>query len=331
MPLRQAAGAVVLCFAGLASSGQAFGGTVSTPSQYSREVATAASATTLGRVQPPLKKVLSDPPGAHTSSTMLPKSCNARYNVQFVSKPVPCSFGDSTSSTVVVLVGSSHAGMWLRAAIDMATREHIALKAFVYTSCVPVITSPSQTTFNPTDPRVTPTTCATWNANVGAVISALHPSAVFVGSGTEIPTVGRAHGQWVRGMTAFLATIHADRKFIIGATPHITTAGDVAQCLVNHTSNIEPCVTTVNLSNQNDYTTSMLSADKEVASASGATLVDVIGMLCTPPARSTRTMRCPPVIDGRLVYVNGSHLTVNFTTHVEGFLQPIFEDIATHA
>lgn len=261
---------------------------------------------------------------------MLPKRCNARFHPQFIANPVPCTFGDATSSTVVVLVGSSHAGMWLKAAIDIATREHIALKAFIYTSCVPIIAAVGQTAFNPTDPRVTPTTCATWNSNVGESINALNPTAVFVGSGTEIPTIGRAHNQWVKGMTAFLATIKTDRKFIIGATPHITTAGDAAQCLLNHSTNVEPCVTSVNLANSRDLTTSMLTADREVATASGATLIDVIGMLCTSPTRSTRTMRCPPVIDGRLVYVNGSHLTVNFTTHIENFLQPIFDEVANN-
>ena len=328
MPFRTAAAILSLCLLALAGPRPAFGGTLSANAQFIREVALAATATTISSVQPPLQRVLSDPPGAHTSSTMLPKYCNARFHPQFIAKPVPCSFGDSTSSTVIVLVGSSHAGMWLRAAIDVARSEHVSLKAFIYTSCVPIIAASNQNSFNPTDPRVTPTTCATWNANVGAAITALKPTAVFIGSGTEISTVGKAHAQWVRGMTSFLATIHVDQKFIIGATPHISPAVDAAQCLMNHPTRIEPCVTVVSLSNPQDLTTSMLNADKEVAAASDATLIDVTSLLCTSPTRATKTMRCPPVIDGRLVYVNGSHLTINFTTHIEGFLQPIFEEVA---
>ena len=313
---------------GLTSAPPASNAAATSPTSFSGEVALAAAAKTLGQVQPPLQRVMADPPGAHTSSTMLPKYCNPRYHPEIISKPIPCTFGDKSSSTVVVLVGSSHAGMWLRAAIDVAVREHVALKAFIYTSCVPIIALPGQNAFNPTDPRVTPTACAKWNSSVGAAITALQPSAVFVGSGTELLTTDRAHAQWVRGMTSFLATIQAGRKYMIGATPHITTRVDAAQCLLSHATNIEPCVTTVALSNPRDWTTSMLNADAEISAASGATLVDVISMLCTSPTRETRIMRCPPVIDGRLVYVNGSHLTINFTTHIESFLQPIFRDIA---
>lgn len=318
------------CLTAVFLGAPAYGGTASSSLQFSREVALAASVSAVGKVQPPLQKVLAEPPGTFTSSTMIPKYCNARMRPQLIANPVPCNFGVSSSPTTIVLVGSSHAGMWLRAAIDVANRERIALKAFIYTSCVPIIAAAGQNAFRPADPRVTATTCATWNAKVGDVISSLHPDAVFVGSGTEIPTVGRAHAQWVRGMSAFLATIKVDKKYLIGATPHITTVEDAAQCLLNHSTNIEPCVTSVNLLNPHDLTTSMLNADKEVSSATGAELIDVTNMLCTSPTRVTRVMRCPPVIDGRLVYVNGSHLTVSFTTHVESFLQPLFHEVATH-
>jgi len=331
VPFRAAVAVLSLSLVSLTGTVPAFGRTTTTSSTLSREVALAALASTVSHVQPSLQKVMLDPPGAHTSSTMLPKYCNPRYHPQIISKPIPCTFGDKTSSKVIVLVGSSHAGMWLRAAIDVAVRERVALKAFIYTSCVPIIASPGQNAFRPTDPRVTATTCATWNSTVGSAITALKPAAVFVGSGTEIPTTDRAHAQWVRGMTAFLATIHVNQKFIIGATPHITTPVDAAQCLLSHATNIEPCVTTVALSNPRDLTTSMLNADEEISAASGATLVDVVDMLCTSPTRATRVMRCPPVIDGRLVYVNGSHLTTTFTTHIEGFLQPIFEEIVGNA
>jgi len=328
MPFRAAAALLSLCLTGLPGAVPAFGNTTTSNAPFIREVALAAAATTVSRVQPPLQRVLADPPGAHTSSTMLPKYCNARFHPQLIANPAPCSFGDSTSSTVIVLVGSSHAGMWLRAAIDVANREHISLKAFIYTSCVPIIAPTGKNSFSPTDPHVTPTNCATWNANVGAAITAIKPTAVFVGSGTEISTVGKAHAQWVRGVSSFLATIHVNRKFIIGATPHITSTEDAAQCLISNTANIEPCVTVVSLSNPRDLTTSMLDADEEVAAESNATLIDVTSLMCTTPTRATRTMRCPPVIGGRLVYVNGSHLTINFTTHIESFLQPIFADIA---
>jgi hypothetical protein len=292
------------CLTAVFLGAPAYGGTASSSLQYSREVALAASVSAVGKVQPPLQKVLAEPPGTFTSSTMIPKYCNARMRPQLIANPVPCNFGVSSSPTTIVLVGSSHAGMWLRAAIDVANRERIALKAFIYTSCVPIIAAAGQNAFRPADPRVTATTCATWNAKVGDVISSLHPDAVFVGSGTEIPTVGRAHAQWVRGMSAF--------------------------CLLNHATNIEPCITSVNLLNPHDLTTSMLNADKEVSSATGAELIDVTNMLCTSPTRVTRVMRCPPVIDGRLVYVNGSHLTVSFTTHVDSVLQPLFHEVATH-
>lgn len=331
MSFRPAAVFLSLCLVGIATSSPAFGGTIVGTAQFAREATIAASATTLGHVQPSLQQVLNSPLGTFTSSTMLPKRCNARFYPGFLTNPVPCSFGDRTSSTVIVLVGSSHAGMWLQAAIDIANREKISLKAFIYTSCVPIIAAAGENAFRPTDPRVTPTSCAAWNANVGASINALNPSAVFVGSGTEIPTIGRAHSQWVKGLTSFLATIKSDRKYIIGATPHVTTDGEVAQCLLNHATNIDPCVITVNLTNSRDLTTSMLNADREVANATGATLIDVTNMFCTTPSRVTRMMKCPPVIDGRLVYVNGSHLTVNFTTHIESFLQPYFAEISNRA
>ena len=290
---------------------------------FAQEVAAAAQQTALGVVQPLPETVLSSPQGAYTASTSLPKFCSPRYRVGLIANPQPCTLGDTTSSTSIVLVGSSHAGMWSRALSKVALDNHFALKTFIYTSCVPIITTTPLPPLTPVDPKVTATTCATWNSRVGKAIDALRPAAVFIGSGTEFDISGETQTQWTTGLAAFIDAIHVSRKYIIGSSPRVTTAGEVAQCLVTHRTAITLCATRVNLRRALDPTTALLRADRTVARATGAELLDVTPLLCTPVAAGSTSLRCPAVIDGRLVYVNGSHLSVGFTSHVQSVFQPV--------
>lgn len=298
-----------------------------TSESLAQEVADAAQQKVVGAVLPPLETVLSSPPGTYTASNSLPKSCSARYNVALIASPKPCTLGDATSATTVVLVGSSHAGMWSRALGKVALDNHIALKTFIYTSCVPLILPTPVQAFQPDDPKISPTTCATWNVRVGKAIDALRPAAVIIGSGTEFDISGEAYSQWVAGLTAFVDSIHASRKYILGSSPRVTTPGEVARCLLNNQTNPTNCATRVDLRRLLDPTTALLRADRVVAKTTGAELLDVTPLLCAPKSTGSTTLICPGVIDGRLVYVNGSHLTLGFTNHVQSVFQSVMAKV----
>lgn len=290
---------------------------------FTQEVVAAAQQSSVRSVQPPLELVMTSPPGAFTASTGLPKSCSPRYRVALVAHPQPCTLGDTASSTNVVLVGSSHAGMWSRALSKVALDNHIALKTFVYTSCVPLISTTPILDFAPLDPKVTATTCSTWNARVGKAIDALQPVAVFIGGGTEFDISGEKQAQWVKGLTTFVESIHVPQKFIIGSSPRMNTSGEIARCLLMNRNTATNCSLRVNLRRSLDPTTALLRADRTVARATGAELLDVTPLLCTPIPVGGVTLICPAVIDGRLVYVNGSHLTTGITSHFQTVFQPV--------
>jgi hypothetical protein len=129
--------------------------------------------------------------------------------------------------------------------------------------------------------------------------------------------------RWTDGFAAFVDSIHVGRKYIIGSSPRVTTSGEMARCLTQHRTAPNYCAVRVNLRRLLDPTTALLRADRTVARTTGSELLDVTPLLCTPVPTGSATLICPGIIDGRLVYVNGSHLTVGFTSHVQSVFQPV--------
>ena len=277
-----------------------------------------------GTVLPSVKSVLKGPAWTFVGNTLVTKACNPRQTPSLIAQPKPCSFGNPRAKKVVVLVGASHAGMWMPAFKSMSSTDFYQFKAFIYAGCPPLLVDFTVAPFDRDSKYVTATQCATWNTNVATAINALHPDAVIVSGGSQSMTSDPGVlSQWVSGMSAFLNSFTAPKKIIIGSTPVLNIATEMAKCVSTNATNVAQCNTTYNASSNSDITKLLLDRDTQVAAATGATLVPVISLVCTPTSNTTPVGTCPAVVNHNLVYVDDNHLTAVFVTYIT----PVFRTL----
>lgn len=296
---------------------RADGATPVTSTSLQSQIRAGVSTKSPGTVLPSPKSVLKGPAWSFVGNTLVTNSCNPRQTPSLISQPKPCSFGNPRAKKTVVLVGASHAGMWMPAFKSMASTDFYQFKAFIYAGCPPLLVDFSSPPFDRDSKYVTATQCATWNANVATAVNALHPDAViFAGGSQSMTSDPGVLNQWVVGMSAFINSFTVSKKIIIGSTPVLNITTEMAKCVSQNPSNVATCNTTYNSTSNTDVTKLLLDRDVQVAAATGASLVPVISLVCTPTTSATPIGTCPAVINHNLVYVDDNHLTAVFVTYV---------------
>ena len=299
-----------------------------TATTLSSQISGASRSNSVGLIQPTLKEVMATAPWKFNGLARIPIECNPRRIPSIVIQPVPCIFGPTGVSKTVVLVGASHAGMWLPALISMAYQDQFRLASFIYAGCPAVIMDFSSGLIQFDGSIVSAESCGQWNKNVPTQINALKPDVVIIGGGTEVSaSVPVTFNQDIVGMSNFLDQVNAPTKIIVGSTVYRTSTQETARCVNSHISSVTACNATYNGFNAKDPTTLLLRRDQLVASATGARLVPLISLTCTPSTKTKPTAVCPPVINHRLVYADGSHLSDSFVIYVT----PVFRSAVNAA
>jgi len=288
------------------------------------QISGASRSNSVGSIQPTLKEVLSKPAWRFVGLQQIPTACSPRATPSIVENPIPCTFGPSSANKTVVLVGASHAGMWLSAMIAMANQDGFALKSFIYAGCPPVAMDFSSGLIRFDGLVVSAQSCTAWNTNVVTQVNALHPDVVIVGGGTEAASsVPATFNQYTSGMSTFVSRFTAPRKVILGSTAYRTSTQETARCLNGHISRVTACNTIYNGFKTTDPTKILLHRDELVAAQTGAQLVPLISLTCTPSTKAKPVAVCPPVVNHRLVYTDGSHLSDSFVTYIA----PVFRSL----
>lgn len=299
-----------------------------TATTLSSQISGASRSNSVGLIQPTVKEVMATAPWKFVGLGRIPLECNPRRLPSIVTQPIPCTFGPTDASRTVVLVGASHAGMWLSAMISMANQDQFRLASFIYAGCPPVMMDFSSGLIRFDGQVVSAQSCEQWNTNVALQINALSPDVVIIGGGTEASSsVPATFNQYTAGMSSFLNRISAPTKIILGSTVYRTSTQETARCISSHISSVTACNATYNSYNAKDPTTLLLRRDQLVASATGARLVPLISLTCTPSTKAKPTAVCPPVINHRLVYTDGSHLSDSFVIYVT----PVFRSAVNAA
>jgi hypothetical protein len=306
---------------------------VATPSEASGTLSLATLQTQIvagtttnvaGTVLPSVKNVIKGPAWTFVGNTLVTPSCNPRQTPSLISHPKPCSFGSSKATKTVVLVGASHAGMWMPAFKSMASTDFYQFKAFIYAGCPPLLTDFTVSPFDRDGKYVTAEDCAMWNQNVADAVNALHPYAVIVTGGSQsMTTQSGVLAEWVRGMTQFINRFDATKKIIIGSTPVLNISTEMAKCVDSNTKHATTCNTTYNSASNSDITSLLLARDSQVAAATGARLVPAMSLVCTPTSDAKPVATCPAVVNHKLVYVDDNHLTAVYVTYV----MPVFRTL----
>jgi peptidoglycan/LPS O-acetylase OafA/YrhL len=232
-------------------------------------------------------------PSLPRASSDYPNSGGCELDDLATTPKLPCdSFGDPEGTKLVVLLGDSHAGMWLGAMKAIAVANHWRLAFFAKSGC-PLGAYPDYV--NPSLKR-TYTECNTWRTAVIAHVVALHPALVVVGS--QARPIAAAEPAGLQSSIEALEASGSKVAFLAD-TPSPAAIGSVPDCLSEHPKNLDRC----DLSRATAVS-SLAGRQAEIDGArrAGAVVVDPTSWFCA-------TTVCPAVVQGVVVYEDDSHIT----------------------
>lgn len=230
--------------------------------------------------------------------------CDALRFPSYATNPRPCYFGDTSSSQTLAIFGGGSNLAWTVALDGPLRAAHIRIALFEFSGCASANVTAS--------PKLFPQAwqnCNIWHQRLAPAIIALHPFAVLTSSGAYEAPVTDA--QWVAAYADQINQIAAglpDAKVVLmGSSPIFTKS--VPGCLRDHQRSINQCVflestlikdpKTYNGKNAEPFT-QILARDHDIATATGATLIETTPWLCSGG-------RCPAVIGPYLVYRDDRH------------------------
>ena len=218
-----------------------------------------------------------------------------------------CTYGDTSSSTTVVLMGDSHALSWFPAVNRLAIERGWRLVNLTKSACASADVSQWNTNFK----RVY-TECDQWRENTYRRIEAEQPALVLIANsrmfravgpdGTTVLDGAARTEAWQQGMANTLARITpaASAVVLIGDTPR--SMFDVPVCLSAHPDDTLACATPF----EKSVSLAWLAEEEAAAAAGGAGFVDPTPWVCP-------TGPCPAVIGNFMVLRDEHHLTTPFS------------------
>ena len=253
-------------------------------------------------LKPSLANVKTDRPKPYTDR------CHVQQNL--IASQSPCVYGDTTSSTTIVLFGDSHALSWFPAIERLANAKHWKLFSFTMSSCWPA----DIPAFNPKT-KLLMENCGIWRKNTINQIISLKPSWIFVSGTKGFATINlqglmvdepERTNIWKAGMKSTLQKLHeaSSNVIFIGDTP--ISIFDVPTCLSMNLKNYANCATPFWNAVDTDWTL----VEQSVARDAGVIYVDPTFWVC-------KTDPCSPLDANRQIYIDSSHLSATFAVTLE--------------
>lgn len=237
--------------------------------------------------------------------------CHTQMNLKASIKP--CTYGDRTSKTTVVLFGDSHALSWFPALNEVSKENHWKLLSLTMSACSPA-------TINAYNRNTASTmkNCPIWREEAIERIIALQPYMVLVASSSGFAT--SSHGVIVRGAARAAIFVSGMNKTILrlqssGArvlmmsdTPALSR--DPLVCLSAHPQSTLACATPAATAISDTW----IAVETQVASHNLVPLIKPQLWVCP-------TDPCPVVIGKILTYFDPGHLTATFSLALAGQLK----------
>jgi peptidoglycan/LPS O-acetylase OafA/YrhL len=200
-----------------------------------------------------------------------------------------CRLGDPTSVKTIVVMGDSHAQMWMPTILLVARWDGWVVVPFVKIGCVPRLW---------TRPK-----CAAWYAWVKRHIAELHPDVTLV---ADSWAATRGPGPDIRAVKAFSAAMKrfSATVIVVGDAPH--QRFDPADCLLARHATMKTCTTKAGQT--------QLHADMTIASdarKSGVGFIDTRGWFCSRPAAAP-VYFCPLVVNRTITCVDRDHISQTY-------------------
>jgi peptidoglycan/LPS O-acetylase OafA/YrhL len=199
-----------------------------------------------------------------------------------------CRLGDPHSAKTIVVIGDSHAQMWMPPLLRMAGRDDWAIVPLIKPRCIPRSWSSKGE-------------CGKWYRWATRSASALHPQVTLViGSWMAVWKPPRAIGP-VSTLTATMKRTSA-RVIVVGDVPG--QKRDPTDCLLAPRATMATCTT--------EATRVQLSTNRTIAAnarTNGVGFIDTLGWFCAHPHGSSTRYLCPLVVNRTVTCVDRGHIS----------------------
>jgi hypothetical protein len=260
------------------------------------EVAAAKSITKVpDTIDPGLAQAASDW-GGHANDRCSPTAAQS-------SEPI-CVLGDPHGTREMVILGDSHALMWLEAFDAIAKQAHWKLVDLGKPSCPAEIVTP----INP--PGIGPTggpykICDAWHRWAISWINQTKPNLLVITQESDQFYFNAA--QWQKGMLTLLSDIKSPqtRKVILGNIPKLPEAGST--CMAAHVNNVQACSAPRGVA-----VSPFTQVERAAARIGNAGYIDTTPWFCSAT--------CTAIIGHYNVYLDQTHITATYSMYLRRVL-----------
>jgi hypothetical protein len=215
-----------------------------------------------------------------------------------------CRLGDTDAAKVIVVIGDSHAQMWMPTILRMARRDGWVVVPLVKDRCIP------GSWLHPS------WTCGAWYGWAIRRARALHPQVTLVAGSWAANADTQAA---VRGVASAISAMRKSSAsvIVVGDSPH--QSRDPADCLLAPHARMKTCATKA--------PGAELRADMAIASTARnhrAGFVDVRGWFCARAAVSRIEYLCPLVINRTITWIDRGHISQTYGLELAGSFRAAF-------
>jgi peptidoglycan/LPS O-acetylase OafA/YrhL len=253
-----------------------------------------------------------DPPLSRAAEELSTRYGGCTRGVWEVDQP-ECATGDTASTTTVALVGDSHSAMWGPAFQQVADQRRWRMENLNKGGC-PMLDLPL---FNPVVRREY-TECVQWRDQVLARLQREHPRLVVLGIRRFYPNqrFTAYDPAWIDSLTRLVQRLRGTGAQVLVLGPIPIPQSEVPDCLSDHLDDAMAC------SPQRSKAVNDPGIAAEIAATTtgGGRYADITPLFCTAD-------RCPVIVGNTLVYVDASHLTLQYSR----VLAPVMAALADRA
>lgn len=216
-----------------------------------------------------------------------------------------CAMGDTTSKMTVALVGDSHAAMWTPAFRQIASQRNWRLELLAKMGC-PLNDVPTASRLPEVVERFRH--CEHWRSEVVSRLTARPPQLVVV---SVLRKYGEGNWQsgyqpydtvWLDSLTRRVRELRAAGSTVLVLGPIPRPQENVPICVSGHLDDAMAC----SMSRSAGVDRSGIAAETAATEAGGGQYVDITDLFCTAD-------RCPVIIGNTLVYLDASHLMLEYS------------------
>jgi hypothetical protein len=277
----------------------------SSPASLAQVLQLVASATSIKNVPSSIQPPLQNADTSYGVDLAAKRGCSPAPTISTTGS---CIYGDQQGSKTMVLVGDSHAAMWLAGFDEMAQRIHWKLVVLIKTECPAVMTRFWIDSLNRPYPE-----CSAWHSYIVSRIRKLDPSIVVIANwwdyNKNINDKPITDTQWIQGESTMLKDLQGKgtQEVLWGDIPYLSQAGPT--CLAAHLTNAQACTTPRSYADVSSHEFDLAAVAKQHA----ATYVSTTNLFCTS--------QCTAIVGSYDVYANASHITNNYAKFLSGAIQ----------